>query len=518
LSRCAWRQTIILAALSLWLCAWTAVAWHAVQDDAFIHLRYADHLLRFHFITYDGIHHDFGTSSLLYVGILAAIRAFTTSPELPHILSVVQHIALFSAIAFIFNRFIPRPAVLARVLALLTLVLLVTPSGVRWFQDGMETGFTCLFAVLLITTVWCFLQLENFSAIHYATLFVLGLILVIHRVELGLPIVVAFVLLAFGRSGRTPFLRSALDAAPLLAGAALSAVFILATMHALLPDTAVAKSSGMPKWHDVTHDVTVILFGGMNIGAGLAVFWLITLVILLHRRQPTLLTALANSIFPITFFLAGLRGQEVQGARYLIWMFLFSVTWNVLEIGRPATGAPHIHSNRLPKILIYTFATILVLDMPVESYLMRHLLVCRAATEQIIRAEHLQQLSGLQGVAYEVGFIGYFTQAPICDMAGLVNGRAAAHLKKWERSARCASLHPDFVFGDWDQVTYFSQFHSLHGWQLCGTYDLLNVRGPATHFLLASPAATSRVCAAASGAIEPTPASLLPYLSATARP
>lgn len=40
----------------------------------------------------------------------------------------------------------------------------------------------------------------------------------------------------------------------------------------------------------------------------------------------------------------------------------------------------------------------------------------------------LGQLSGLHGVSMDVGYIGYFTHARLCDMSGFVNGRAVARL------------------------------------------------------------------------------------------
>jgi hypothetical protein len=504
------RRNLILAALCLWLLLWSLFAWHAVQDDAFIHLRYAANLQRLHFITYDGIHPDFGTSSLLYVALLAALRTLTTSADLPHLLSLLQHVALFAALALLFDRLLPRAARAARALALLTLVLVVTPSAVRWFQDGMETGLTALFSVLLAATVWRFTRLQTFRATHYATLFALGAVLVIHRVELVLPVILAFLLLALGRPHPTP--RRFLDASPLLAGAALSVTFIFATMHALLPDTALAKSGAGPDFPAAFHSAATVLTGAMSIGAGLALFWVITLAILVRRRPPALPTLLANAIFPLTFLLAGLRGQEIQGARYLLWTFLFSIAWNILELGslyaRPA------HSS---KTLIYAFTALLAVGLPFESYFMHHVLVARAATWRIFQAQHLHQISGLQGAAYDVGYIGYFSQAPICDLAGLVNGRAVARLSKVARSQRCAAIAPAFVFGNWDQVSYFALFHPLHGWHVCGHYDYVNVRGLEEHFLIASPQATAQVCAAGGGA-EPTPTSLLPFLAPTPNP
>src|ERR1700691_5660367 len=97
-----YRSLTILFAL--WLLAWLFVSWAAVQDDAFIHLRYAANLFRYHMISYDGVHPDYGTSSLLYVWLLAALREFFRSPILPRAVSSVFHVAFFGGLAWAFPR------------------------------------------------------------------------------------------------------------------------------------------------------------------------------------------------------------------------------------------------------------------------------------------------------------------------------------------------------------------------------------------------------------------------------
>lgn len=49
-------------------------------------------------------------------------------------------------------------------------------------------------------------------------------------------------------------------------------------------------------------------------------------------------------------------------------------------------------------------------------------------------------------IAGDVGYIGYFSQGTMCDLSGLVNGRAQAQRSDSERIERCANTHPDFLF------------------------------------------------------------------------
>src|SRR5258708_22159470 len=125
----AFRWTVPL--LGLWLAAWILLSWAGVQDDAFIHLRYADNLFRTHLITYDGVHPNYGASSLLYDCLLAFLRAFTASPNLPRVVSTCAHLLLAASLLVLFLRSIPRDSSLARLLGLFLLILFASPSAVR---------------------------------------------------------------------------------------------------------------------------------------------------------------------------------------------------------------------------------------------------------------------------------------------------------------------------------------------------------------------------------------------------
>ena len=107
---------IAIPLLALWLLGWIFLSWPAIQDDALIHLRYADNLVRYHFITYDGGHPNYGVSSLLYVYLLASLRGLTSSPTLPRLVSSCIHLLLYTGLIFLFLRAVPRESHLARLL------------------------------------------------------------------------------------------------------------------------------------------------------------------------------------------------------------------------------------------------------------------------------------------------------------------------------------------------------------------------------------------------------------------
>jgi hypothetical protein len=91
--------------------------------------------------------------------------------------------------------------------------------------------------------------------------------------------------------------------------------------------------------------------------------------------------------------------------------------------------------------------------MPFESPVMYRVLRTRSNTMKTFMSENLQlPLQGSLGVARDVGYISYFTQDSICDLAGLVNGRMAASMNDDQRLEACARLMPSFAFVNAEQA------------------------------------------------------------------
>jgi hypothetical protein len=162
---------LILSFLALWLLGWVAFAWPAVQDDPFIHLRYADNLYLRHTVSYNSLEPSYGASSLLYIGLLAVLRAFFASPDLAHATSVAFHLLLFAGVTALFWVHLSRASQQVRLLGFLLLGLLVVPSAVRWLEDGMETGL-----VLCATSLICLLVFRETRAASRAALAYLALL------------------------------------------------------------------------------------------------------------------------------------------------------------------------------------------------------------------------------------------------------------------------------------------------------------------------------------------------------
>ena len=494
---------LILSLLALWLLGWAAFASPAVQDDAFIHLRYADNLYLHHTVSYNALEPSYGASSLLYIGLLAVLRALFASPDLAHATSVAFHLLLFAGVTALFWIHLSRASQLVRLLGFVLLGLLVVPSAVRWLEDGMETGLVLCATSLICVLVFRETRAASRSALAYLALLFLGFFTVLLRTELLLLCAGCCLLLTLRRAhaGATRLsARSlagvAIRSSHLFAGGLLACGFIVWRMHTLLPDTAIAKSLGPGDWKWVLFNTAITLGGAFSFGLGMLFFWLLTLIVLAGRGRGITTSALIpNLFFPTVLLLSVLRGQMIQGVRYFCWTLFFAALWNILELSGLPAETPRPRRSR-SDLLIYAFLVLLALDLPIETIIMHRVLENRVGTVRRFEAQHLEQLRDEHGVAFDIGYIGYFTGARLCDVAGLVNGRAAARLTRFERAQACVATQPDFIFGSPGQLGLLAELMDLRDWQICGRYDLVNVSTLDEHYLIAPPRLAPKTCQA----------------------
>jgi len=490
---------LVVPILALWLLVWIFLSWAGVQDDAFIHLRYAGNLFRTHFITYDGVHPNYGASSLLYVYLLAFLRAFTSSPGLPRVVSSCAHLLLFAGLVFLFLRAIPRESHLARLLGLTALILFVAPSAVRWLDDGMETGLALCFVALLCWVTFRQSTRSTVTGLQYLAFVTLGFFAVLLRIELILLCGLSFVILAwqslFAPSNAAKpdqRLKAIVSGSHLLLGGLLALTLIRIRMHFLLPDTALAKSLGGTPWSATLFATAKVLGGALSFGVGMLLFWLLTIFLLWRARRFSMTALFANSVFPVLLALAVLRGQQVQGARYFDWTFSFSILWNVLELGRISPPSSGKQSGRG---LVYAFLALVLLVLPYESMALYPMLQSRSDLVRRFESDHFELFEGKRGVAVDVGYIGYFSRADICDLAGLVNGREKARETTRQRIAGCVASHPDFLFFDPATIDDLRPYLSYSDWLACSQpYDFKNVNSANRHYLILPRATAPELC------------------------
>lgn len=502
-----YRSLTIL--LAVWLLVWLRLSWPAVQDDSFIHLRYAVNLLRYHMISYDGVHPDYGTSSLLYVCLLAGLREFFQSPVLARAVSSVFHVLLFAGLVWAFARTLRSAPRVAWGFGLLLLTILVMPMAVRWLDDGMETSLTLCLISLLAFSLSRLGHSESVSKRSFVWLFVLGLVGTLTRVEYLLLMGIASLTLFFARfdwarsSQMSARLRlAAFSAAPLL-GSLVAAGVIYGSMHALIPDTAIAKANARAPWTAILHSTVEVFLSATSLGVILLLFWLLTAVaVVVYQQRASLALLAANSPFPIVLALAVQRGQQVQGVRYFVWALVFPILWNILEL-RWSVAEPRRSAARALEFAGYGVVLLLLIALPIESVLLSREFRARETAFAQFRAQHLERLNSLKLVAFDVGYIGYFTQSPLCDMAGLVNGRDRATLSYPDRVRACVLERPQYAFVSDSNLGYLNYMLNMRGWSVCSVYDLANLRKSDLHYLIASPAVAAEVCAATGNTPRP---------------
>jgi hypothetical protein len=506
------RRWIVTTLLAIWLVVWVFVAWGANQDDAFIHLRYATFLHRTGFITYDGVHASYGTSSLLYVGLLSVLTAVTSSPLLPHAVSATFHIFLFLFVA----SWVLRPSVSAKTtgLFLVLLLLLTAPSAVRWLEDGMETSLVMFLVAIVVFHL--FQQSKRFTPPpgDVFTSVLLGFLLVLLRTELVLLSVFASSILMLSDAGvrDSDWFARLLHALPrrvhYAVGSIFAAAFIRFTMGSFLPDTAMAKSDGIRVFFPTILNGFHVIGGALLFGVGIFLLWVLSAVLALRIGGPRqLATLLANALFPLLLFLAALRGQKIQGVRYLIWAIFFSVCWNLFELARVrALAATELSPavERSNRAIAVACVALCMLALGLDARVSYRTLRTRVHTFRAFNGQNLAAaLPGELGIAGDVGYISYFTHDTICDTNGLVNGRAFAALTDRQRVAHCVASHPAFLFVLADQAKSFARSIDLTGWKVCGVYDFGNTGNPDRHYLIVRPDRAAATCSATS--FQPQP-------------
>ena len=504
-SQVARAYPLVAGGLFLWLLAWIWLSWPYSLDDALIHLRYADHLLHQHRITYDGVHNSFGTSSLLYVYLLAALRLLWTSPLLPRVVSSIVYALLFLGLAgslFPRARAVGDEPLSTRLMGMALLAVMVEPSAARWLNDGMETGLVFLDVLFAVWLLFALVRSEQPGTGLILAAFLYGFCTVLLRIEL---LLLVFCVTCMGLLSTTadaqaarpsvgPRSRQRLVALLPLAGAFLAALLVYATMHALLPDTALAKAYGLADWRSTFQMTAITMGSSFSFGIGLLLLWLGSFLALAVFRGVRILDLCGNMLFPVVLLLAAARGQQIQGIRYFGWTMFFPLMWNLFRCSEDGARRPR---QRVDVVLNALTALLLLALIPAaawESRAFLRLFQGRGSALNAFRAQHLEGLHGQLGMAEDVGFVGYFTQGDLCDPYGLVNGRAAAQRSYQSRFDHCVALHPVFAFGGENFLRRINAEQSLAGWFLCGSYRFDNVRTADVHYLVVSPGHVPQAC------------------------
>ena len=491
-----------------WIVGWMWFARYHLLDDALIHLRYADFLWSLGELTFDGVESSYGTSSLLYVLLLVPLTAVTDTPLVVKVVSSVFYLGL---IALVVTQAV-RSAGLQRALWIGLALTIVSPMGVRWLTDGMETSLVAIMSVALPLFA-CRASASAGILSRYPGMMVLGAVLLLLRIEMALLVAAASASLWLchmeTRAGTLSLglraqrlARIALRDSGLLVGAIGCGVVVYVVFGQLLPDTAVAKSSGMVGG-DALRRIGLSTASSLTLGIGLSAMWAASALSAVHgactARRTLLPLVAANAVIVVVALGVAVRGQEIAGFRNLLWALLFMTTWNVASIpgtiGLPGTIRSALSWRTVAgKTVILGALGLLVVAWTVEGYFVNRIVEGRSQAYSDMREQNLGRLSGLPGVAFDIGFVGYFTRGAICDLSGLVNGREAARLSVNERAERCANRSPVFAFVTPSQAGFLQEYVDMRGWAVCYRYLFTNFRVPEPHYLLVEPRLKERIC------------------------
>jgi hypothetical protein len=477
----SWRRVEACLILSAGLWLWFGR--RHVLDDALIHLRFADNLARTHHLTFDGLTRSHGASSLAYVGLLSALDSFglVGSPFGPKVLSLIGYLALVALLLGVHRRHLEDQ----RWLWLALLYSWTSPMAIRWLSDGMETS---LVVVCSVTLAWVSRQNADGRPSLFIWLFVaaLGACTVLLRVELTLLIVIASLSLWIVTLGTASYLRNTISNAHLASGAALGVALTILLTGSLLPDTALAKEA-MP--FSLSHVRTILAStaSALSFGIGTIAIWLLTAWLAYPRATSTqrevVAWVIANSPFPLLVVLIVMRGQQVQGFRYLVWAPAFSLTWNICGFFRSPEGS-FLVPGTLRRNLGAAGAMFALFAYGGESWAVKRVMDGRSQTLDRMLHARFADLSGVPLVAGDIGFVSYFSNAQVCDMSGLVHGRAVASMTRDQRIRRCVADAPMAAFLTAPQYHELSKWLEIDSWYVCGIFDFTNLGDSDRHYLL----------------------------------
>lgn len=463
---------VLLAVVAGWVAGWIWFGRHHMLDDALIHLRFAERLRSTGVLTYND-EPSYGSSSILFLLLLASLRDVVQTPLLPKIVSVVAYAMLGTWIAWQWV----RSAEAHRGVWLIVLLALTGPLGIRWLTDGMETSLSLVAAAAVGAT------LAQGTASRGPMLLAAGTAAIGTLVRIEMAALVALLALARlsidgGRADREAGRR--LAAAAVLGSSLAIAATFAGTGH-LISDAAVAKAGLSPLAENIRAVGASVAAGG-SFGAGLVLVWVVSIWPAWRATGSARAVAIANAPLPGLVALALARGQFIHGFRYFAWAAMGSIVWNVVVASWP--GQTRSAGTRRLRRLTAAAAVAIVCIWIVEWLPARAIVAGRAHTYRRLAATDFQHVAGKPAVAADIGFFGYFSNTDVCDLSGLVNGRAVARLPAAERAQRCAAAQPLIAFLTDRQSADLSEWLDVSDWTWCGSFDFTNIGGPDRHHLL----------------------------------
>ncbi|MFT5486209.1 MAG: hypothetical protein ACI9JL_004083 [Paracoccaceae bacterium] len=498
-----WLRTIGVLAAILWVFYWILIGQDYVLDDAMIHMKFGELLLEHGFFTGDGKTLSYPSSPVFTV--IAAISGWVLGTFFAtKIISILAYLALLGYLA----RSIAKTQWPINVGFYLILAATLSPFGIRWLTDGMETSLHILLSVMLADIVVSSDRHRKRSFLKYVALMLMGALLTGLRLESAFLIAISSLYLVFRdlsgageRINLSLVFRSAISNAHLSFGVLIALGLMWAGFGHLLPDTAVAKELGL----DPARSIYMVVHGtGATFSFGILLWLAITVSIgvLLYglKRNADPASLILVLIVPLGILLIVMTGVDVQSIRHFSWLLYFGAVAaslrNVEHFRQVMPGTGRISRSKAIRSIVAALVIITSASWIVESIFVNRIMVTSGETLRSIAAVPMDKLRDKRGIAGDVGFAMYFSGASICDFNGLINGRTFAAMSFDERVRSCVSGQHEFLFVSPLQLEILNKATSgrYESWIVCGTFTFENVLNSSTHRLLLHPALAGDLC------------------------
>jgi hypothetical protein len=494
-------STIVSAGVvSIWIVAWLWSSRTYQLDDAFITLRYARHLVETGHFWFNRNQSTYGFSSPLFLALVALAYPFLKI----FAAKIISDSCYIVLIALLFTKATFESRKDLRTFLIVSVLIAVAPLSIRWLTDGMETSAATIAGITLAMAAVTESATEEQTLLRYFLLVLMGAIITALRIEFSF--VIMFVTLAIclfrlgpmrneGSFAIGRYFAAIVKESHLALGSLITLLWVEYLFGRILPDTATAKalaSHAFTLW-DVGDFIREFVASGA-LGIGLIVLWLATVYsVFAPRAGRRIGNLIVNLVFPVLAALAIMRGQIIQ-VRYFVPILAFIITWNFAWLDALHVEVEPVEFILSARFAIPALALILIVDFSLEGVGFSRLQNRVSAMFAQMRSDHLEVLASQVGMATDIGYVSYFTDAQICDVAGLVNGSSFASLSAEQRLRICASSKPTFSYFDAAQEEIVDRVVDLNSMPICNTYRYATLRGTDAYFLRVSPSLSGVVC------------------------
>ena len=472
-------KIFILATVLIYLPFMFYISRAMMLDDALIHLRYAINMYKHGIVTYDGEIKTYGTSSTFFTLLVGLAYQITHSVFSPKIISIIFYLSTIGLI--LIKHFKSKTN---QYIWISLYIILLTPLSIRWLTDGMETSLVFFVCISLSLITFEIVQNSIQSKKDYLFYFIFGLFISLVRIELTYLILFSTLTILYFHLKKDNFIICLIKNNPLALGALFGILIIFYYYGYILPDTAIAKKSAPSLLLILT--LVKATFTSLSFGIGLLLLIFISFGIIINKKSEIYIklgskkivnaTILINLSLAIFIVIISIKGQRIEGIRHFLWLYAFITGWNLIVI---TSCIDHIKYNY--KFVVIFITTVIFLFVP-EFYLFQRISNGRNKALYTMNDSNLTFLKNDIGLAADIGYIGYFSEASICDMLGLIGGREFAILNTEQRIEECLKKDLGFLFLDIGQIEVIrKKIEYIGQWCVYDKYDFPNVSSMHTH-------------------------------------